>query len=146
MSDVLWVKCLKFKDYTYLLTLWSGVLLEKLTDSQLVKKFPRILWNPMVHYRVCTYPSTVRVLCQINPLNAHPTPPSPFLKIQFDTTCYTFSYRVEKYLICDTLKIQDSNFRNKSNQITVSDKVKSRLNPGTGVHILSFLLHCLSRK
>jgi len=31
--------CLYIYIYTYLLTLWSTVLLEKLTDSQLVKKF-----------------------------------------------------------------------------------------------------------
>ena len=81
---------------TYSLTLWSGVLLEKLTGSQLVKKFPGILWNPMVHYHVYTYPSTVPILSQINPLNAPPAPPSPFLKIHFDTTCYTLFFHVEK--------------------------------------------------
>ena len=34
---------------TNLLTPWYRVLLEKLTDLQLVKKFPAFLWNPMFH-------------------------------------------------------------------------------------------------
>jgi hypothetical protein len=33
-------------------TPWSRVLLEKLTVTQLVKKFPAFLWKPKVHYRV----------------------------------------------------------------------------------------------
>jgi len=37
----------------YLLTPWSTVLLEKPSDSQLVK----ILWNPNVPYRVYLHPS-----------------------------------------------------------------------------------------
>ena len=37
---------------TYLLIPHSTVLLEKLTGSQSVKKFPIILWNPKVHYRI----------------------------------------------------------------------------------------------
>ena len=42
--------------YTYLITPWSRVLLEKLTGSQLVKKFPPNLWNTKVHCRVCNCP------------------------------------------------------------------------------------------
>jgi hypothetical protein len=44
-----------------LLTTWSRVLLEKVTGFQLVKKFPPIIWNPKVHYRIYNSPSPVTV-------------------------------------------------------------------------------------
>ena len=40
----------------YLLTPWSRILLENLTDSQLVKKFPAFYGTPKVHYRIHKFP------------------------------------------------------------------------------------------
>ena len=67
--------------YTYLLTPWSTVLLEKLTGFAADQEIPRILWNPKVHYRTHKRPLTVPILSQLHPV---PTTPSHFLKIHLN--------------------------------------------------------------
>ena len=67
---------------TYLLTPWSRVLLEKLTDFAANQEIPRILWNnPKVHYRPHKRPPTVPILSQPHPVS---TTPSHFLKIHLN--------------------------------------------------------------
>jgi hypothetical protein len=72
------VACKMGETYQYLFTPCSRVLLEKLTSLQLVKKTPRILWNPNVNYRILRCPPSVCILSQLNPVH---TPTSHFLNI-----------------------------------------------------------------
>jgi hypothetical protein len=51
------------------------ILFEKLIVTQFVKKYPALLWNPKVHYRVPTSPPLDPILSQLNPVR----PIDPYL-------------------------------------------------------------------
>ena len=73
-----WIFCL-LVDYTYLFTPWSRVLLEKLTVSQLVKKFPAFYGTRRF---ITAFTSTCHLSLSsarsIQSMAPHPTPEDPF--------------------------------------------------------------------
>ena len=65
----------------YLLNPNRRVLPEKLTVSQIVKKFPAFYGTRKVHYRIHKCPTSIPNLRQLDPVH---TPISHFLKIHFN--------------------------------------------------------------
>jgi hypothetical protein len=58
---------------------WSGDFPEKLTDPQLLRIIPRILWSPKVHHHILKSPPPAPHLSKIDPVQSPPPPhpPSP---------------------------------------------------------------------
>ena len=79
--------------YTYLLTPWSRVLLEKLTGFAATQGISHILWNPKVHYRTHKRPPPVLILSQLHPV---PTTPSQFPKVHLNIILQSTSWSLQR--------------------------------------------------
>ena len=128
--------------FTYLLTPWSRVLLEKLTGFAANQEILRILWNPKVHYRTHKRPPPVPILSQLHPL---PTTPFHFLKIHLNIILPSMSLSPQWYL---SLRFPHQNLVHTSPFLHTchmsSQSHSSRLyhpnNIGWGVQIIKLLI------
>jgi hypothetical protein len=69
----IWYAFLSCQVSYYELTAWNRFLLEKLTDHQLVEKYPHFM-EPKVHYRILNSTPPLPVLIQINLVHAPQAP------------------------------------------------------------------------
>jgi hypothetical protein len=77
----------------FYLTLWSRVLHEKLTVTQLFKKFLGLLWNPGVHYSAHNIPPLVPILSQMN-RSFQRVCPDPRPCVTFIRRCFFYGWEL----------------------------------------------------
>ena len=98
--------------YTYLLTPWSRVLLEKLTGFEANQEIPYILWNPKVQHCTHKRPPPVPILSQFYPV---PTTPSHFLKTHLNIILPSTSWSPHWSL---SFRFPHLNNNNNNNKVT----------------------------